>query len=147
MKRFAFIFALLALILSACGTGSTSSPTSAPTEESLPVIQLDVEHMVNPTLAFEIPASAGFILDASGYDFGVTDGPTSVQVVIESHAFIGTWKSGEKIQTIRAASLLPPSGFKPLTGFLSGKQLIVAVGRMSANGRFEPLWVAVVNVK
>ena len=147
MKQFVFIFALLALIFSACGTGNTASPTPAPTEEPLPVIQLDVEHMINPTLAYEIPAGAGFVLDATGYDFGIADGPTAVQVVLENHAFTGAWKSGEKIQIIRAESLLPAAGFKPLTVFPSGKQLIIAVGRISDKGRFEPLWVAVVNVR
>lgn len=146
MKRFAFIV-LLVLVLAACGANGASEPTVVPTDVPLPVIQIDVEHMINPTLAYEIPAGAGFILDASGFDFGVSDGPTSVQVVIENHAYTGIWKSGERIQTVRAESLLPPSGFKPLTGFFSGKQLIISVGKTSANERFEPLWVAVVNVR
>ena len=147
MKRFVFIFALLALIFSACGTGNTASPTPAPTEEPLPVIGIDVEHMINPGDAYEIPAGAGFILDGSGYDFGIPDGPSEIQVVLDGHAFTVAWLPGALTQTVRAGSLLPPPGFNPLTGFPSGKQLIIAVGRISDKGRFEPLWVAVVNVR
>jgi len=146
MKRFAFTLWLV-LVLAACGTNGPSEPTAAPTEVPLPVIQLDVEHMVNPTLSYEIPAGAGFVLDATGYDFGTADGPSMVQVVLDGHAFTGSWPNGETTYTVRAESLLPPAGFKPLTGFPPGKQMILAVGRMSAKGRFEPLWVATVNVK
>ena len=146
MRRFVFILALFALLLSACGGGNVSA-TAAPTSAPLPVIQLDVEHMINPAMAYEIPAGEGFVLNATGFDFGVADGPSRVQVVMDGHAFTGTWASGETIQTILAASLLPPAGFNPLTGFPSGKQLIVAVGRMSEHNRFEPLWAATVNVR
>jgi len=146
MKQIIFVFAVLALILSACGTGKTVTPPP-PTEESLPVITLDMEHMINPTLAYEIPAGAGFVLDASRFNFGTPNGPTSIQVVIDNHAFTGTWMTGELVQTVRAESLLPPAGFKPLTGFPAGKQMIVGVGHISDKGRFEPMWVAVVNVQ
>jgi hypothetical protein len=147
MKRVLFVWVMFALILSACASDNASVPTLAPTEAPLPVIAIDVEHMINPGVAYEIPAGAGFVLDATGYDFGVAGGPTSVQVVLDSHAFTGIWKSGQITQTVRAESLLPPPGFNPLTGFPSGKQMIIAVGRISDKGRFEPLWVAVVNVQ
>lgn len=147
MKRVLFVWAMFALILSACVADNTPAPTLAPTEAPLPVLAIDVEHMINPNEAYEIPAGAGFILDGSGYDFGIPDGPSEIQVVLDGHAFTGTWLPGALTQAVRAESLLPPPGFKPLTGFPSGKQMIIAVGRISDKGRFEPLWVAVVNVK
>lgn len=147
MKRFVFISVAFALILCACGTESASAPIPAPTEESLPVIQVDAEHMINPSLAYEIPAGPGFVLDVTGFDFGTPQEPTMLQVVLDGRAFTGTWKSGQPLQTVRAEALLPPPGFNPLSGFPSGKQLIIAVGWVSDNGRFEPLWVAVANVR
>ena len=145
MKRFALSL-LLVFTLAACGANGAPDAVPTPTEMPLPVIAIDVDHMVNPMMAYEIPAGAGFLLDAPGYDFGTADGPSMVQVVMDGHAYTGTWLQGESMQTIRAESLLPPAGFKPLTGFPAGKQLILAVGRMSSKGRFEPLWVASVNV-
>ena len=147
MKRFVFTLALLTLILSACGTTTTAAPSPAPTSAPLGGIQVDIEHMVNPTLAYEVPAGEGFVIDATGYDFGIAGGPTAVQVILDGREYLGTWANSAVTQTVRAAELLPPIGFKPLTDFARGAQLIVAVGRTSANGRFEPLWVATVNVR
>ncbi len=145
MKRMIFLLAIVALTLTACG-GSNAAPTLVPTSVPMPVITMDVEHMVNPMLAYEIPAGEGFTLDATSYSFGPTGGPSMIQVVMDGREFTGTWTPGGSVQTVRAASLLPPAGFNPLTGFPAGKQLIIAVGQMSDKGRFEPLWVAVVNV-
>ena len=147
MKHIIFVSTLFALILSACGNAPAVAPTAAPVTVSLPVIQVDTQHMTTPNLAYEIPAGPGFVLDASNYDFGTASGPSVVQVVMNSRAYQGTWASGEKLQAVRAADLTPIAGAKPISNFDSGQQLIVAIGTLSANGRFAPIWVGVVNVK
>lgn len=145
MKRLFIISALVTLLLSACGSSPTAAVT--PTELPLPVVQVDAQHMLSPDLAYEIPAGAGFVLDASTYVFGTAEGPNAVQVVMNGRAYQTTWAAGETVQTIRAVQLTPPGGSAGLSTFTAGKQLIVAIGTASINGRFEPLWVGVVNVK
>ncbi len=141
MKQLLLSSTVFVLFLSACGT--------APTEmsASLPVIQVDAAHMINPGLAYEIPAGAGFVLDASSYDFGTSSGPAAVQVVLGGHAYQGNWTSGAVSQSILAAELEPIGGAARLTGFLTGQELIVSIGSLSSKGRFTPMWVAVVDVK
>ena len=48
MKRLIILSTLFALLLSACGEGAAV----APTEESLPVIVVDAEHMLTPNLYY-----------------------------------------------------------------------------------------------
>jgi hypothetical protein len=147
MKKLLFFFTLM-LILSACGsTPSTPTPTAAPTEVILPVLGVDSQHMRKPDIAYEIPAGPGFILDSSTYDFGVATSPNAVQVVLDGRFYQTVWLEGAMRMPIFAADLAPVNGGRGLTEFPSGKQMIIAIGVLSEKGDFDPMWVAVVNVK
>jgi hypothetical protein len=141
MKNLFFISALL-IVLSACGTAPT-----APTEVPLPVVLVDSQHMLTPNLAYEIPAGPGFVLDASSHNFGTAVGPSAVQIVLSGRFYQAAWLSGATRMPILAADLKPVTGTTGLAVFSSGQQMIVAIGSISDKGQFNPLWVAVVNVK
>jgi hypothetical protein len=145
MKRLVLLSTLLTLLLSACGSDSTSAAPT-PAEESLPILVVDADHFLTPNLFYEIPAGAGFVLDASTYVFGTAAGPTAVSVIVDGREYQGRWTAADNIQPVRAAHLVPPPGLKPLSGFAAGKQLIVAIGSLSPQGTFETMWLAAVNV-
>jgi hypothetical protein len=146
MKPIVLMGVLIILVLSACGTSDTATVT-APTPVALPLVSVDLDHMINPTNAYAIPAGEGFILNAAGFDFGIANGPTAIQLSMDGHVYSGVWTKGAVTQEVLASSLLPPAGFMALTGFPAGKKLIVTIGWTSADNRFNGLWSATIIVQ
>lgn len=145
MKRLIIILALFASLLSACATATaTPAPTSTPAP--LPIVVVDSTHMTTANLSYQIPAGSGFVLDASQYDFGSST-PTAVQVVVGNVFYQSTWAENATQQTVQVSDLKPLFNAKALTAFSSGQQLIVSIGSLTMQGRFKPIWVAVINVK
>ncbi len=144
MKQLFFVLLLLACLLGACNTQApvTATATSAP----LPVIVVDQQHMDTAGLAYDMSAGDGFVLDASRYDFGPAT-PTAVQVVAGSAIYQTTWTENATQQAVLVSDLNPLLNTKTLTTFSSGQQLIVSIGSLTMQGRFKPLWVAVIDVK
>ncbi len=163
MKRLFTFASLISLFLTACGTASTPTvsatsvssvvPTipAALTQVSLPVVKVDQAHMDTSGLNYIIPAGAGFIFDASGFNFKLPNGqaasPTAIQIVAGSRAYQSTWTAGATSQTVNAAELTPVANAQPLTQFESGMQLIVSIGLINSFGHYQPLWVAVISVQ
>jgi hypothetical protein len=145
MKRLLLVSTLLVLLFTACGTSSPAIPAT-PTAAPLPVLVVDEQHMTTVNLAYEISAGDGFVLDASNYEFSPAGEPSLVQVVVSGRVFQGNWTSGATSQAVRAATLKPLAGSSQLAGFSAGQQLIISIGYQKTNGRFSPLWVAVVNI-
>jgi hypothetical protein len=145
MKRLFLVSTLFVLLFTACGTSSPEIPAT-PTDVPLPVLVVDEQHMTTVNLEYEVPAGDGFVLDASKYEFSPAGEPALVQVVVNGRVFQGNWASGATSQAVRAAELKPLAGSSQLTGFSAGQQLIISIGYLKTNGRFSPLWVAVVNI-
>jgi hypothetical protein len=144
MRRLFLLFILVASVCNACDTTSSAAPT--PTTVPLPVLVVDKVHMTTPGLVYEIPAGNGFILDASGYDFGSST-PMAVQVVMGNSSYQVEWTENASRQSVSVSGLKPLFNAQPLTTFVAGQQLIVSIGKLNMQGRFKPLWVGVVNVK
>ncbi len=157
MKRFLSLALLISLFLAACGTPAASAVAAAsaipaaPTQVSLPVVKVDQAHMDTAGLNYVIPAGDGFVFDASDFNFklptGQTASPTAIQIITGSRAYQGKWTAGAARQSVLAAELTPMAKAQPLTQFDSGMQLIVSIGVINNFGRYQSLWVAVVNVQ
>ena len=146
MKRLVITLLLLPILLGACASQTTPAPAPVSTPPPLPVLVVDEAHMTTAGLTYQIPAGTGFVLDASGYDFG-SSLPTAVQVVTGSRFYQGTWAQDASSQAVLASDLTPLFNAAPLTAFSAGQQLIVSIGTLPSPGRFKPIWVAVIDVK
>lgn len=124
----------------------SSCTTATPTPDPLPVVIVDQQHMNTAGLAYQIPAGSGFVLDASAYDFGSST-PRAVQVVSGNLFYQTDWAENAAQQTVLVSDLQPLFNAKPLAAFSAGQQLIVSIGSLTAQGRFQPIWVGVINVK
>ena len=145
MKRLIVILVLLAFILSACDT-TTPTPVPTSTPAPLPALVVDNQHMTTAGLTYQIPAGSGFLLDASEYDFGSTT-PMAVQVVTGNFFYQVNWAENATQQAVLVSDLEPLFNARPLTTFSTGQQLIVSIGSLTMQGRFKPIWVAVIDVK
>lgn len=145
MKRLIIVLGLFASLLNAC-TNATTTPAPTVTPAPLPIVTVDSAHMTTANLAYEIPAGVGFVLDASQYDFGSAI-PMAVQVVTGNLFYQSTWTENATQQAVLVSNLQPLLNAKPLSAFSSGQQLIVSIGSLTAQGRFKPIWVAVIDVK
>lgn len=145
MKRFIPAFLIFTFLFGAC-TRATPAPTPTSTSTPLPVVLVDKEHMTTAGLVYQIPAGNGFILDASGYDFGPST-PMSVQVVTGNFFYQMDWAENADKQSILVSELQPLLSAKPLSAFSAGQQLIVSIGSLTMQGRFKPIWVGVIDVK
>lgn len=164
-KYFLLIVVIAAVIVSSCQSPSGVSTMPSTSENNLPVINADNEHLqiersdgTEPP-EYEISAGNGFVLDTSGYEIQIPHNlnitqPNMIQIVLDNEKmYFVNWEIGKTSYTFTAETLMPIQNSKPFGGLQSGQKVIIAIGFMDEQGKFTgqiafyPLWYAIVNIK
>ena len=163
-KYILLIFVIVAIAVSSCQSPSGVNIMPSTSENDLPVIKADNEHLqversdgtVPPE--YEIKAGNGFVLDISGYEIQIPPNlnitqPNMIQIVLDRNSYYVDWEGGKMLYTFAADTLTPLQNSKPFGGLRSGQKAIIAIGFMDEKGQvtgqvaFYPLWYAIVSIK
>ncbi len=133
-------------------------------DRSLTVIKIDTKHLASrqsdgsEAPAYVIRSHAGFILDASGYEFAAPFGsannvPSVIQLIVDQRGLYETpWQTGVERYSLTASTLVPKSGSVRFGGFKRGERLILCIGReqpaaQAGQTDFFPLWAGAIDVQ
>jgi hypothetical protein len=150
------LISLILLAVFVAGCSSTGSSTPA-TGEILPLIKVDDQHLQFTTSAsdspvdYSIPAGKGFLLDATGYQFIIPNTvavqpPNVIRLMVDDNQeYFINWIDGQAQYKVTIDTLKPLAGARILTGFTSGQQIVVAIGR-TIGDQFVVYWAGIANI-